>query len=214
MSVKITKVPDLGDKVKDYITGFVGIITSTHQYLYGCSRAAVEAIDKDGKPDCQWFDLQRLEVVEEKKIENHAPAVKTGGPGRVPPARKDRALSMLLAGALALLAFASPAFAKLPEVHLVEARGTTYEVKEVDRTYREKISRWNMLILKRGEEHTEYKLIGTENTLDVSTKDVPAEKRKKIPDRRPLNVKHPNLCLGGRIGMWFVTNLASSAIAK
>lgn len=168
-------------------------------------------VERDGKP--QNLEIDELRDYELDQLEKDQPNRGWQWAKYLAKWIRDN-VSAAVPAVLICFTFCMPAFAKLPEVHLVEARGTTYEVKEVDRTYREKISRWNMLILKRGEEHTEYKLIGTENTLDVSTKDVPAEKRKKIPDRRPLNVKHPNLCLGGRIGMWFVTNLASSAIAK
>jgi hypothetical protein len=60
----------LGSAVKDLITGATGIAVGRCDWLYGCSRVAVESTvpGKDGKPaDCQWYDEQRVEVTEEGK---------------------------------------------------------------------------------------------------------------------------------------------------
>lgn len=59
----------LGDKVKDPITGFEGTATAKTEWLYGCSRIAVQAqIDKDGKvPGLEWFDELQLESSEPNK---------------------------------------------------------------------------------------------------------------------------------------------------
>lgn len=67
MSVK------LGDKVKDAITGFTGIVVSRTEFLYGCVRCAVQPTElKDGKCiEPEYFDEQRLGVSE----------AKVGGPG-------------------------------------------------------------------------------------------------------------------------------------
>lgn len=55
----------LGQKVKDIVSGFVGIATSRVEYLNGCVQYGVRAkIDKDGKcPDVQYIDQEQLEVV-------------------------------------------------------------------------------------------------------------------------------------------------------
>ena len=52
----------LGDKVKDSITGFEGIVVARAEYLNGCVSCQVEAKElKDGVPlKAQWFDEQRL----------------------------------------------------------------------------------------------------------------------------------------------------------
>ncbi len=68
----------LGDKVKDSITGFEGIVTGIGRYLNGCVLVSVTSTDlKDGKPiESQWFDEQRL---------TEEPAATSGGPRSAPP---------------------------------------------------------------------------------------------------------------------------------
>lgn len=60
----------LGDKVKDVITGFEGIATGWLQYIHGCKRLLIAPpVDKDGKLlDGQWFDEQRVELIEAREI--------------------------------------------------------------------------------------------------------------------------------------------------
>ena len=55
---------NLGDTVKDVITGYIGIAVSSHHYLHGCTRFVVQSRElKDGKPiEDQYFDEQRLVV--------------------------------------------------------------------------------------------------------------------------------------------------------
>src|SRR4051812_12054611 len=65
----------LGDRVKDPITGFSGIITSISTFLHGCIRVGVapEKLDKDGKPrEDRYFDQSQLVLV---KARVHAPMV-------------------------------------------------------------------------------------------------------------------------------------------
>lgn len=54
---------ELGQKVKDRITGFEGVVTGRCNYISGCDQALVTPpVDKDGKHvDAHWFDIQRLE---------------------------------------------------------------------------------------------------------------------------------------------------------
>lgn len=73
----------LGDKAKDKITGFVGIVGAICKYLNGCTRIGIlsKELDKEGKPmDYIWFDEPQVELVipevEEKGGENE------GGPHR------------------------------------------------------------------------------------------------------------------------------------
>jgi hypothetical protein len=57
---------ELGDRVKDPITGFTGIVTVTAQFLHGCTRCGVlsETL-KDGLPQLeQHFDQAQLTVVD------------------------------------------------------------------------------------------------------------------------------------------------------
>lgn len=61
---------NLGDEVKDSITGFTGVVISRHEYLHGCMRLTVQPSTlKDGKPiDCVTFDEPQLQVIKAKKI--------------------------------------------------------------------------------------------------------------------------------------------------
>lgn len=77
---------DLGDKAKDTITGFEGIVSARIEYLFGPRRIALTpvALDKDGKPqDPIGFDESQIQK-ESKKVQ---PAKK---PGHGP--RNDRAM--------------------------------------------------------------------------------------------------------------------------
>ena len=51
----------LGAKVKDSVTGFVGTVTARCEYLYAGARVVVEGI-ADGKPVEMWIDESRVEV--------------------------------------------------------------------------------------------------------------------------------------------------------
>ena len=71
----------LGDRVRDTITGFVGIVTCRSQWLNNCNTYGVQPTAlKDGAPqDRQAFDEPQMELVEEKVAESHR---STGGPAR------------------------------------------------------------------------------------------------------------------------------------
>jgi hypothetical protein len=88
-----TKTPaQLGDRVKDRVTGFTGIVIARSEYLHGCRRVGVQSEKlEDGKPkDPQWFDEPQVEVI---KPAVHEPFVATappaarrpGGPQPIPP---------------------------------------------------------------------------------------------------------------------------------
>jgi hypothetical protein len=74
---------NLGDKVRDVVSGWEGIATGRYEYLNGCIRWQVDGTDKDGKPDGYVFDDQQVEVVE-RRVVMPAPgphiAGRTGGP--------------------------------------------------------------------------------------------------------------------------------------
>ncbi len=63
--------PNMGDKAKDQITGFEGVITGKAEYISGCSQVLLApAVNKDGEfREGQWFDLQRIEVIRTKAVE-------------------------------------------------------------------------------------------------------------------------------------------------
>ena len=81
---------ELGDLVKDEITGFEGIAVSVTMWLNGCRRIGLQSrtIDKDGRvAGVEVFDEIQLTVVEKAvfKGDNTAKArrtPKTGGPLR------------------------------------------------------------------------------------------------------------------------------------
>lgn len=57
---------ELGERLKDTVSGFTGIATSKVTFLNGCVRYALEPpVGKDGKTiDGQYFDSQQLEKVD------------------------------------------------------------------------------------------------------------------------------------------------------
>ena len=56
----------LGSKVKDRVTGLIGITTARLEYMNGCIQYCIQPQEvKDGKPAQEsWIDKQRVEVVE------------------------------------------------------------------------------------------------------------------------------------------------------
>lgn len=72
-----------GDRVKDVVTGFQGIVTAEHRYLNGCKRLSVQPEElKDGKlADALAFDIEQLTLVEANVHRLGAP---TGGPENEP----------------------------------------------------------------------------------------------------------------------------------
>ncbi len=77
---------ELGDQVKDKVTGFEGIAVGRHIFLQGCHRISVQPpIDKEGKhPESVSFDEPQLIVkkagVVTTEPEPVPPKVRTGGP--------------------------------------------------------------------------------------------------------------------------------------
>lgn len=75
----------LGDRVKDRINGYTGIVTGRAEYLFGCVHVLVapEALPTDGKhPDSTWIDEDRVIVVGAAIVAKPASAVvRAGGPG-------------------------------------------------------------------------------------------------------------------------------------
>lgn len=60
----------LGVKVRDRVTGFQGTTTGRCEYLTGCTQLlVVPSVDEKGAArDAQWYDEQRLEVLDETPI--------------------------------------------------------------------------------------------------------------------------------------------------
>lgn len=80
---------NLGDKVKDSISGFRGIAIAKHEYLHGCTRISVAPkLGKDGKMgETLAFDEPQLIVIRPKLAKEGSH--KTGGPAiHIPGARE------------------------------------------------------------------------------------------------------------------------------
>ena len=61
----------LGSRVRDIITGVKGVAIGRTEWLYGCTRIAVEHmdLDKDGKTkEANWLDEQRIELIDGEPI--------------------------------------------------------------------------------------------------------------------------------------------------
>jgi len=73
---------ELGDKVKDTITGFQGIAVQKAIHMNGCIRWCIQPpVDKEGKfPDACWVDEHSIEVLEPQKIK--VEQTKRGGPSK------------------------------------------------------------------------------------------------------------------------------------
>lgn len=71
---------ELGQTVKDTITGYEGIVVSRSQWISNCNTYGVKSQTlKDGKPiETEHFDEPVLVLIEEKQVME--PAQKTGGP--------------------------------------------------------------------------------------------------------------------------------------
>ncbi len=78
----------LGDRVKDPVSGFQGIAISSHTYMHGCTRISVQPpIGEDGKlPDAHAFDEPALVIVEAQAVSVSpvASGQRTGGPDKYP----------------------------------------------------------------------------------------------------------------------------------
>ena len=78
---------NLGDKVKDKVSGFTGIATARHEYLNGCVRISVDS-DKLGKEGAKIegyvFDEPQLDIVKPAKVVVARTAKPPGGPHNEP----------------------------------------------------------------------------------------------------------------------------------
>ena len=85
----------MGDLMRDQVSGFEGIATGKAQYINGCVKWLLEGkIRDDGKMPTEWFDEQRVVVVTEAafivplSIEESPPRERTalaGGPMPLAP---------------------------------------------------------------------------------------------------------------------------------
>lgn len=71
----------LGDKVKDSITGFEGIVIGVSTWITGCDQYCVAPkAPKGDYKESVWFDEGRLKVVGKGINKNQVKAKKNGGP--------------------------------------------------------------------------------------------------------------------------------------
>lgn len=76
---------ELGDKVKDVVTGFTGVAVARTTWLHGCDRIVLQPeMGKDGKvPENASFDAPQIVVVKKSVAASTpvtAPARARGGP--------------------------------------------------------------------------------------------------------------------------------------
>jgi hypothetical protein len=72
----------LGDRVRDRINGFEGIVTGRAEYLFGCRQVLVAptVLGEHGKvPESCWLDEDRVALVEVEAVPIPATAVEAGG---------------------------------------------------------------------------------------------------------------------------------------
>ncbi len=81
----------LGQKVKDKVTGLVGIATCRSTFLTGCDRIGIQPEAKEGKvPGSYYVDEPQLEIVNEIPIlEIPTEEVDRGGPQDIPVDNRD-----------------------------------------------------------------------------------------------------------------------------
>lgn len=73
----------LGDKVKDKVTGVTGIVMTLSSHLTGCDTAWVQPgiITPEGKlSECLCFDITRLEILQARCVVIDTSRSKPGGP--------------------------------------------------------------------------------------------------------------------------------------
>ncbi len=87
------KTIELGDKVKDVISGFTGIVTGKSEFLHGCIRYGIcpQELHDGATIDTHWFDEPQLELIESNvvAVDNKTPEDKTGGPMSSNPTRQS-----------------------------------------------------------------------------------------------------------------------------
>lgn len=81
---------NLGDEVKDTVTGFKGIAMARHSYFQGCNRITIQPpIDKEKElPDEHTFDEPQLIVIKKAKVKRLAVESNPGGPEKYTDKRK------------------------------------------------------------------------------------------------------------------------------
>jgi hypothetical protein len=74
---------NLGDRVKDIVTGFTGIAAGRYEYMTGCTQYGVapEKLKDGAVADWATFDESRLTIVKRSAVKlRKAPEIADGGP--------------------------------------------------------------------------------------------------------------------------------------
>ena len=80
----------LGQKAKDKITGFKGIITGRASYIYGCDQyLIIPKLGKNGVRLAEWFDEGRIEIIGKGILPKEVRVEKNGGPNIEAPKHKN-----------------------------------------------------------------------------------------------------------------------------
>jgi hypothetical protein len=79
----VEPVFELGDKVRDRVTGYAGVVTARIEYISGCVHVSLQApADKDNKvPDALYVDENRCDLVEKAKPLTAGPVGGPASPG-------------------------------------------------------------------------------------------------------------------------------------
>jgi len=77
---------ELGDEVKDTVTGFKGTVVALHHYLFGCTRVSVQPLAEKDFKEAVAFDLPSLVLVKKKKVAKGDNT--TGGPAKYSDTRR------------------------------------------------------------------------------------------------------------------------------
>lgn len=82
---------ELGDTLRDRVTGVQGIVTGRANHLSGCDTYGIqEPMRKDGAvPDTRWFDEPRLELLKKPRLVVDEREVRTGADGVPAPSRSN-----------------------------------------------------------------------------------------------------------------------------
>lgn len=74
---------NLGDRAKDNITGFTGIVVAITKWLHGCDRIVIQPkMGKDGKvPENMSFDLPQIIVMAKAVVAATPVAARAAAPG-------------------------------------------------------------------------------------------------------------------------------------
>lgn len=61
---------DLGDRARDTLTGFTGIVTGRVSYLTGCDQVLLlpRSSDETKINGAEWFDIERIQLVDKGAV--------------------------------------------------------------------------------------------------------------------------------------------------